>query len=657
MSKDSSGAYLISSVEDLNTLSAYVNDKHYCEGLTFKQTQDIFFDEVADGQSNFTPIGNSSNKFAGTYDGGNFKIYNLAINNPSWGNQGLFGCVFQYGTIKDVHLVNANISGDDWVGGLVGQNWGGTVTEAYALTLPKGITASEDNVVKVSGNIVYIGTENSEVTLTLSSNVLELANMCKITGITDATANNDGTYTYNATGNATLKYLGFPKITGLTFVDGDSGQEYYKIATLTDLQTLADYVNNGGDTTGLTFKITANISGVDCHIGTSSNKFKGILDGCGKTITVSYNSTTENCALFNYVDGATIKKLTVNGSITTSAKYAAGIAAHTYGTTNITDCISSVTITSTVSGDGIHGGFVGIVDGGTVSGNDYVGGLVGFNQGTVSGSSSGVEVCGTGDNVGGLVGENRGTVSESLVDDVTVTSSSNDVGSFVGFNSTYCKVSGYYHNITEFTGAGDATEVFLINLPENVTATGTLNFGKKYYAAADTTITLNAAEGYTRGNITVNGTPDDDGVFTVDSDTNITADVTAIVEEEDLNEFNATFTATIVYGDDNDVIVLNNINKKPTKTGSSQIYQKNDIAAATLKIWDTSGSKQAVLSAAKLKKLFKDYDYLSDEQQAQVTRLSELVQPANIITTSGGESTFTNPLTTPLALNSNKPKD
>jgi hypothetical protein len=57
------------------------------------------------------------------------------------------------------------------------------------------------------------------------------------------------------------------------------------------------------------------------------------------------------------------------------------------------------------------------------------------------------------------------------------------------------------------------------------------------------------------------------------------------------------------------------------------------------------------------KTLFKDDDYLSDDQKDKVAQLSELVKPANIITTTGEESTFKNPLTTPLALNSNKPKD
>ncbi len=102
--------------------------------------------------------------------------------------------------------------------------------------------------------------------------------------------------------------------------------------------------------------------------------------------------------------------------------------------------------------------------------------------------------------------------------------------------------------------------------------------------------------------------------------------------------------------------MLNNIVKKPTKTGSSPIYQTNDIATATLKIWDTSDSKQAVLSAAKLKKLFKDDDYLSAEQQEKVAELSELVEPENIVvTTQDEESTFVSPQTAMAISNGGKP--
>ena len=96
-------------------------------------------------------------------------------------------------------------------------------------------------------------------------------------------------------------------------------------------------------------------------VGTSDNRFMGTFDGGNHTITFTKtDASTNDCAPFGYIEGATIKDLTIAGSITTSAKYGASIAAHTYGETNITNCHSTVTITGSNSGDGTHGGFVAV---------------------------------------------------------------------------------------------------------------------------------------------------------------------------------------------------------------------------------------------------------------------------------------------------------
>lgn len=50
----------------------------------------------------------------------------------------------------------------------------------------------------------------------------------------------------------------------------------------------------------------------------------------------------------------------VEGAIYTSAKFAAGFVSETNASCNLTDCLSSVTIDSSVIGDGTHGGFVGV---------------------------------------------------------------------------------------------------------------------------------------------------------------------------------------------------------------------------------------------------------------------------------------------------------
>ena len=67
----------------------------------------------------FTPIGNNSTPFTGTFNGNSYTISNLFINLPTTNDVGLFGYT-SGATIENVGLVNANITGQSGVGALVG---------------------------------------------------------------------------------------------------------------------------------------------------------------------------------------------------------------------------------------------------------------------------------------------------------------------------------------------------------------------------------------------------------------------------------------------------------------------------------------------------------------------------------------------------------
>ena len=189
-----------------------------------------------------------------------------------------------------------------------------------------------------------------------------------------------------------------------TFVAAD-GKTYYKImgisiSTTDEWNTFANAVNNGTTYEGLTVVLENDIS-VSTMVGTSTNKFKGTFNGNGHILTVDLSAATDNCAPFLYVDGATVEGLTVTGTISASHKYAAGIAAQTDGTTTIKNCRSNVTITSSVGGDGTHGGFIGVANGTlniegcvfngkliTTDKTTMCGGFVGWKNGTVNVSNS-----------------------------------------------------------------------------------------------------------------------------------------------------------------------------------------------------------------------------------------------------------------------------
>ncbi|WP_167848811.1 GLUG motif-containing protein [Methanolobus halotolerans] len=81
----------------------------------------------------FDPIGDSSNKFTGTFDGNEFIISNLTINRSGERYVGLFG--YTAGSfITNVSLEKTNVTGGDYhVGGLVGYNSGGSINKSYSM--------------------------------------------------------------------------------------------------------------------------------------------------------------------------------------------------------------------------------------------------------------------------------------------------------------------------------------------------------------------------------------------------------------------------------------------------------------------------------------------------------------------------------------------
>ncbi len=87
-------------------------------------------DVDASGISNWTPIGNLSTRFTGNFDGLGHTIDKLYINNSSSNYLGLFGATNSSSTIKNVGLINVNIIGNDFVGGLVGAT-ASTIKNSY----------------------------------------------------------------------------------------------------------------------------------------------------------------------------------------------------------------------------------------------------------------------------------------------------------------------------------------------------------------------------------------------------------------------------------------------------------------------------------------------------------------------------------------------
>ncbi len=151
-------------------------------------------------------------------------------------------------------------------------------------------------------------------------------------------------------------------------------------------------LNGGTDYTGKYVKLTDDFdnsaSPVTTMAGTDKHRFKGVFLGNHRTLTVNLSGSNKYMAPFSYIEDATIQDLTVTG-----------------------------TITSTIEGDGTHGGFAGINNGSST-----------FRNCTFTGSMLGeATTCS-----GGFVGWTNGnlTYEDCVFNPAEMTMSSNGSATF-----------------------------------------------------------------------------------------------------------------------------------------------------------------------------------------------------------------------------------
>jgi hypothetical protein len=111
--------YVVNNVTDFKELLAFGQDK----SLKFRLKNDL---DLATELNFYIPY------FAGEFEGNGHKISNLSFNFDFVYNVGLFGYLARGGRVTQVGVENVNITGASFVGGLVGYNWEGTVSDSYS---------------------------------------------------------------------------------------------------------------------------------------------------------------------------------------------------------------------------------------------------------------------------------------------------------------------------------------------------------------------------------------------------------------------------------------------------------------------------------------------------------------------------------------------
>ena len=73
------------------------------------------------------PVCNNANRFTGFFDGNQKTISRLSINSASADYVGWFGAIGVGGTVQNIDIYGANITGKDYVGGIIGYLTGGSI--------------------------------------------------------------------------------------------------------------------------------------------------------------------------------------------------------------------------------------------------------------------------------------------------------------------------------------------------------------------------------------------------------------------------------------------------------------------------------------------------------------------------------------------------
>lgn len=451
-----------------------------CSGGTW-QASEFKFNYATSEQS--VPIGNSSTKFSGTFDGKNHTISNLKtsgqysglfgyVNGATIQNLtvnvtnnagatsagGLVGAVNGTTTIRNC-TVNGTISGTHQVGGFVGFAQG--VYQDNTLVLPCNLTiegcinnatvtttsqASDNNRTSAGGFVGYV---NAGATATIKSYTDE-------NGQTKKSTNNGKIST---TSSADNKGVG-----------GFVGYSYGKI-------TLTDCVNEKNAT--ITGK--ERVGGLVGYIGKadSDSQKEMVISGCENKAAVTSNSTNDVYGIGGIVGYNSGHKVAITNCINSGAITGTHETAGIIGYSDHSE-ISNCTNSGAVSGFATVGGIVGKMGGGSIvsckntatvkaskardidgDGNldgAYLGGIAGwiagnvnncYNSGTVTTETS----WGNSNIVGGIVGYlvNGKTVSYCYNSGTIVGSS--QIGGIIGYlpgaltTVTYCYHSGKINSV------------------------------------------------------------------------------------------------------------------------------------------------------------------------------------------------------------------
>ena len=524
----------IATTADLDALASDVNSGTYYEGYYFCLTADISYahttawDDAESTENNYTAIagGTSSDSryFKGTLDGQNHTVSGIRIYFPASAYskyadcQGLIGRNMGY--VRNIRLADTRITAEDEVGGIVGRSSWGAVSNCHVESTVAIHTVESEK--RYHGGIVgknYSGSEisncTSAVTLTLAPDVRNCWNFGGIAGTAGGKLSNNlvvgatipAVNTYGAiasSGGATLTnnsyyhctVAGVANATGVGYNGSDSQGGAAPItgnynllvedmtqatATLTNWDAFASDVSGGNPYSGKTVSLFGDIS-ITSTVGTTNHPFSGTFNGNGYTLTanITDESTTGTAPFREISDGAVIRNLTVEGTVTGTTHTAGLVGFARGGTSDHPNTIEGCTVNASVSVP-------------ATSGNCHIGGVVGHGVTSylkIKNTMFGGTMTNSGSYAGGLQGWSDGntlTIENSFFKGSYLGS-----GSFHpiaihngGSKTTYTGLGAYYTAVPTLTDAsfiaGAGIRAYATAPEDEITRQATLGDGLDYY--------------------------------------------------------------------------------------------------------------------------------------------------------------------------------
>lgn len=150
--------YCITTTKGLEYLASYVSKGNSCSSVYFVLGADISYSyekawNKSSTQTNYSRIGDYNHTFGGNFNGQNHtisgvRIYKSGDSYVNDGHQGLFGYINNSGSVRNVNLTNARITGYDVTGGIAGYNHGTIENCTVRNTV---INAAHDNAYEHGG--------------------------------------------------------------------------------------------------------------------------------------------------------------------------------------------------------------------------------------------------------------------------------------------------------------------------------------------------------------------------------------------------------------------------------------------------------------------------------------------------------------------------